>query len=248
MNEDELFEQTKDMSLLEILQLCGEKSIAHARVNPCFDFPNFWKETIERLYGNIIILQRGDLTTGREWHNFAGHLAGGITYKYGITHDEANGWEHKPKPFVSVDQDGPYTWTHDFYIPAALPRAGTRGLFIRLFMDGVISIEDGSFFVHPNPVVTKQLAKRFVGKYFHAKLIGLVNNACTFSKEFAPGVKYPVLPTADFFIETARNAVSNNEFWTLDWEKEIINEEEGRVEDIVPMAVEFTWELVDITF
>uniref|UniRef100_A0A6C0CJ49 Uncharacterized protein n=1 Tax=viral metagenome TaxID=1070528 RepID=A0A6C0CJ49_9ZZZZ len=246
MDEDELRRKTANMKLPQILSLCGE--ITTSRTNPCFNFPDFWRDTITRLYGNIVVLQRGDLTTGREWHNFAGYMATGISYKYRILH-RANGWENVAKPFVPLEQIDEDSWAHQFDIPGALPKKGTKGFFVRLYLDGSAgSIDEGTFFINPNPKVALDLAKRYVGDYFHSKMAEFVLGACTLDGGGDEVEEFPTFPAADLFIRSAKAARTNSGYWILDWSRELVDPEEGYVVGAVREGAEFTWELVDITF
>ena len=86
-----LLVQTKDMKLPEILRMCetgiavrevgGELEPIPGLSDACIADDDFWKVTLERFYGNILIIQRPDIDEG-EWMSLAKAISIGRTYVY----------------------------------------------------------------------------------------------------------------------------------------------------------------------
>lgn len=79
---------------------------------------DYWKEVVKRLYGDLVVDQRGDLQDADSWQRFIQGLSKGIFYKYSLNGREA-------RPFQSNDSDF-------FMIPSMVPKRGTSSLVINL--------------------------------------------------------------------------------------------------------------------
>ena len=162
--DEALIETTRDIeSLGELLDYCSD-------INVCRVSAEFWKASLTRLFGNILVLQRGDLETAEEWHEFALNLVEGRSYKYCLRNDVAEEtWEETPRPLHSLPKKA-YDEIIDelFDIPAVVPAEGTRGYFVRLYFDATIFSEEiTSFFCHSNLKVAKDRAAKFAGENVH---------------------------------------------------------------------------------
>lgn len=169
-----LIETTRDIPTLgELLEYCQE-------IDVCTSSVEFWRESLTRLFGNIIVLQRGDLQTAEEWHEFAQRLAEGVTYKYSLRHDSYNDiWDETPLPHLRVEKTGEADEDIHrliFEIPGSLPQEGTRGYFVELMIQGDIERVERAFFVHSDQRKALERAQLFVAEKYreiHLKKVTL---------------------------------------------------------------------------
>lgn len=161
-----LIETTRDIPTLgELLEYCQQ-------IDVCTSSLEFWRESLTRLFGNIIVLQRGDLQTAEEWHEFAQRLAEGVTYKYSLRHDSYEDiWDEQPFPHLSIQQAGDIEAKQDVYrlifeIPGSLPQEGTKGYFVELMIQGDIERVERAFFVHSDQRKALERAQLFVAEKY----------------------------------------------------------------------------------
>jgi hypothetical protein len=116
----------KCQSLAEVLEFCRQNSLLEHSVWPN---SNFWKFQLRRFCGDHCVLQRGDLETGSDWLNFVQALLTGVEYRY-LVEKPFGELLRKPQPYLS--SFGGRT----FQIAGLLPRAGTKGYFVRCECSG----------------------------------------------------------------------------------------------------------------
>uniref|UniRef100_A0A6C0CHC2 Uncharacterized protein n=1 Tax=viral metagenome TaxID=1070528 RepID=A0A6C0CHC2_9ZZZZ len=147
LQELSLLEATKRMETLgEVLDFCEADETMSGI---CAGSAIFWKDTLTRILGKTIVLQRGDLATQEEWSTFAKLLDQGLTYKYSIASD-ANGIDIHPLPFYRVQnrRDGRNgIERYPLEIPGLVPLVGSSGFFISIFMRGYREHNQTNFFL-----------------------------------------------------------------------------------------------------
>lgn len=128
-------------------------------VDSCDRSAFFWRESLMRIFGKTMVLQRGDLTDN-DWPIFAKILATGLGFEYAVRWNEADGDYGPPEPYYNIVGDDVYHRV--FKIPVAVPVVGTRGYFVRWKFDGTQVHETSSFFVGPDDVQTLRLSSEWV--------------------------------------------------------------------------------------
>ena len=221
-----LIETTRDISTLgELLEYCQS-------IDVCKSSVEFWRESLTRLFGNIIVLQRGDLQTAEEWHEFAQRLAEGVTYKYTLEEGTDGTWGETPHPYYLIhpDQDREDYYYDPFEIPGMVPNEGVRGYYVRLVVDGDYYQEERSFFVHEDQTIAKRYALRFIGEKYHSILnrmaygirndqgvtmIKITSEPIQSFNDLARSEPIPV-PPAEYFVKTL---LANDKMtWFTIWE------------------------------
>jgi hypothetical protein len=146
------------------------------RLNISLFLPKQFKKTIERLLGNVIVIQRGDLETGDEWYTFAKLLASGIEYKYGLVLDGGNNvWDTTPNPYSAMkDPEEDDIIPMIFYIPAIVPQRGTSGFFVHAYVEQPFEQENMQFFVHSDQTIARNNASKYVGVLRHSIKLCLI--------------------------------------------------------------------------
>ena len=159
--DEALIETTRDVeSLGELLDYCDSLKVCNASAE-------FWKASLSRLFGNIMILQRGDLETAEEWYQFALLLLEGKNYKYSLGND-GGVYEEVPKPiYAQPKHSDSDVYYESFDIPAMVPTEGTRGYLARVMINGGYFEELTTFFVHSDLKKAKENALRFAGEEVH---------------------------------------------------------------------------------
>lgn len=144
-----LLKITHQMTLNEIFDLCDQDQNFR---DACSLSEYFWKQTMHRHFGGIVITQRGDLIGGERWEEFVQGVAMGIVYRYGLDLSDFEGTQEDilMMPYAS-------TWDPDQIRPVdiigQLPLPDTKGYAyaLRVNENTVVHHKDKSeFFVHPN--------------------------------------------------------------------------------------------------
>ncbi len=173
LREVSLLKATENLNtLIDLLDFCNQNTVF---LNSCENSENFWKRSLIRIMGNIIVLQRGDLNGGSDWYNFIKLLSIGIVFKYSLRHNATQDiWDITPEPHYNHlnDEDeyvhGDEIHRYSFEIPAVLPNVGVQGYFVRLLMDECRHVdEENVFFVHDDINIALQNAAKFIGESYH---------------------------------------------------------------------------------
>lgn len=143
-----LLKVTKDMrNLFEVMEFCQTSRDGSA----CYENEDFWKETLTRLFGKDLVLQRGDFK-GTDWYAFSKVLLTGRGYKY-VMHYSHNGdgtGDFKgPFPYYAVVEIPPPDdiYFYKFKIPGVLPLPKTVGYFFRISYSLKNRLKETSSFV-----------------------------------------------------------------------------------------------------
>lgn len=167
LQELSLLRATEEVKTLgEILDFCD--------ANPRFEAIYsrsvvFWKKTLTRILGDVMVLQRGDLESGQQWYDFAKLLDEGVSYRYCLLEEE-DGFHRTPTPFWRVDNPydhGTGIERHPFDIPAVLPVRGTRGYFVFLDMYGYRNHQVTNFFLHGDDDEAFRLSLRYAADIYY---------------------------------------------------------------------------------
>lgn len=130
----------------------------------------FWRESLMRLFGKTMVLQRGDLTD-EDWPTFAKILVTGRIFEYAMRLDVFDLSYTGPDPYYSMVEDKKLAnediYYEAFRIPVAVPLAGTRGYYVRWDFDGSHFFELTSFFVGPDQDRTLRLASEWIAVEYH---------------------------------------------------------------------------------
>lgn len=203
--DEALIETTRDIdSLGELLDYCASLDVCNASAE-------FWKASLARLFGNILVLQRGDLETAEEWHEFAQLLLEGRNYKYSLG-SEGGTYDEVPKSIYAQPKDDTSdVYYETFDVPAMVPAEGTQGYFAQLIVDLDIYEERNSFFCHPNLKKAKERALKWLAenahqiilKHSHGRLdrAGKPTARITTEYQLFDQVPYAAVPPAEQFVE-----------------------------------------------
>jgi hypothetical protein len=234
-----LLKATENLNnLQEVFQFC-ERNPTHQ--DSCSTSPEFWKGTIERIFGNIIVLQRGDLTTGTDWYNFAKLLGTGVEYKYCVDSIAGGGISNQPEPFALVDWGDGDPRIFPFRIPAMLPEAGTSGFFTRFSLAEPFRKQKTSFYLHPNQTIAQRKAARYVGEQFHWRFEHRITGDLQIQIGAGAEIDLDAFPEESFFVETV-NAVLANGDTRGDWSITFTDDEGDQ------QIVSLQWDISPITF
>uniref|UniRef100_A0A6C0CH02 Uncharacterized protein n=1 Tax=viral metagenome TaxID=1070528 RepID=A0A6C0CH02_9ZZZZ len=208
----------------------------------CSTAPEFWKQTIVKCLGNVIVLQRGDIEESEEWYDFARLLATGVEYKYCITEDDAtNVWTTQPEPYAAIDE---IEANHTFYeirIPAMLPASGTFGYFVLVYYEPPFD-DYKTFFLHPVQTTASNRATKYVGEDFTDYSFHRLDiRRSRLQIDGNPELELDDNPGDNFFIDTARASLAggnNDGEWILRWTNEVGDDK----------VIYFRWIIRPITF
>ena len=215
LQEISLLKATRNLnSLRDLINFCAGNQTFQ---DSCIVSENFWKESLIRIMGNPIVVQRGDLEGAETWYEFVRSLAVGLTFKYRMTNDAFNDiWTTKPEPWY-LDENTVEVDDIDHYpieIPAMLPTPGSKGYFVRFTIDGDWSREENNFFLHPDNNIAFENAVKFVGESYHHIMSSRIDSEVKISLDFdldrimdqRHNDKHPSqpLPPAEFFTNIVR--------------------------------------------
>ena len=118
-------------SLPEVLDLCTKL--------PHVCDVDLLKNSLIRLFGNVMIFKRGDLVSYEDWLSFSRNLLTGIQYNYGINLQRIDLDPEDPilKPIGIIGSQGTFSATID----SILPRHGSEGYFLHLYISGGYEID-----------------------------------------------------------------------------------------------------------
>lgn len=205
LRDKALLAQTQNISSLHgLLNFCASNP---AIDESCSKSGYFWRETLMRLFGKTIVLQRGDLRI-EDWPIFAKTLATGRVFKYALQFNAHTGSYGNPEPFYAVFEDENLVPDDIYYepikIPVAVPAPGTQGYFVQWRFDGSLYKERRNFFVGVDLKQTLRLAQEWIALTywtFHKNKILRGSGADFFTTDNFhddTGVRVP-LPTVGFF-------------------------------------------------
>jgi hypothetical protein len=226
-------------TLRDVFQFC-ERSQSYR--DTCSTAPEFWKKTIEKCLGNIVVLQRGDIEESGKWYDFARLLITGVEYSYCLIQDDNGDFETQVQPYSAVDEiEADHTF-HEIRIRASLPEAGTQGFLIRVYSEPPFEYEGITFFVHSDQTIAQTRASRYVGEQFHTRSY-FRNRGGRSLMEIGdnPEFELDAFPESSFFVDTVRETLAggaNEGWWNMKWIDE--NGEDK--------AIYFSWDIVPITF
>ncbi len=173
-----LIAATQNLSSIgAVLNFCATNETQN---NSCSKAVELWKRTIARIVDPYVVLQRQDLRD-EDWYEFAKLLAVGVEYKYCVRHDMFNStWSANALPYAGVREDKALIpqdiYYFKFTIPAAIPRSGTTGYFLRMTIDNTIPPvkEIGNFVagsdMHRNFIIAAQILGEAYWNYHYNKL------------------------------------------------------------------------------
>lgn len=173
LQDDALLAATSHIpNLKSLLNFCAE----NPRIgDSCDKSGYFWRESLIRLFGKTIVLQRGDLTI-EDWPIFAKILATGRTFQYVVSYDSLNNTWMNPESYYAVEHIDNDIYHYELKIPAAVPVAGAQGYFVRLSFDGSRTKEVTEFFVGPDMEQNSKFASEWVAITYinyHSLTIGI---------------------------------------------------------------------------
>lgn len=204
-------------TLEEIFRFCESRD--DLKIN-CEFSEFFWKKTIIRIFGNIMVFQRGDLSESENWYDFASLLRQGITYKYALRENIDNGtYALAPIPFYSNYSDKPDDdeYLIKFDIPASVPNAGVSGFLAHLVIDGDKYEEITNFFVDGDQNIARNLAVKFLAVKYHDIHDRLRNNNIIKITEVYDEIKimdYAKMPDLEYFIDSI-DVNTNGSFFAM---------------------------------
>lgn len=184
-------------SLPEVIRFC--ESQAKYR-DACSVAGEFWQKTIERICGNVVVLQRGDLQNN-DWYDFAKSLMYGIEYHYVLPILPNGDWDERAVPYYSRPQGGDEE-ALDFYLPGLVPVTGTRGVLALAMVSGQLQ-EHQICFLHADPVVLRRRVTKWIGEMIHvgARWIGDTINEFAYGGGGVP-LEVDEFPAIDFLADT----------------------------------------------
>jgi len=234
-----LLKATEDLfTLRDVFQFC-ETSQRHK--DTCSTSSEFWKKTIEKCLGNIVVLQRGDIETSGEWYDFARLLLTSVEYSYCLIQDFNGVWDTQVQPYAAVDE---IEADHTFYeirIRASLPEAGTQGFLARIYLEPPYEYEGITFFIHPDQTIARHRAARFVGNQFSVRANYLMPGESRIEIGANPEKELDAFPESSFFVDTVEAVLAggaNEGVWNMKRTDDVDDEK----------TIYFQWDIVPITF
>lgn len=176
LQEIALLKNTENInSLRDLLSFCSRNQRFQ---NACIQSENFWKESLARIMGNIIVAQRGDLKGEKIWYEFVQSLAMGITFKYRMRYDALNDdWTKKPESWYldlnNIEEDDIYYYPIE--VPGIIPTPGSKGYFVNFSLENdAINRNENNFFLHEDEDKAFENAIKFVGESYHHMIFQLL--------------------------------------------------------------------------
>lgn len=234
-------------NLRDVLELCE----SDVRIgNSCSFVPEVWKELIERFFGNVLVLQRGDLQSGADWYDFARSLATGVEYKYCLGFDANNIWDTRPIPFASINEGIDNPDVRIFQIQGMLPSRGSTGYLVHCELNGdKVYGEVADFFLDVDPAVAARHAARLVADWYVDKMHRMDRRGFPHRSELRidGGAVIPLddFPDVTFFADTVRASLDQGNRdgrWEQMWDILIAGELAQQAERVLD------WWIVPITF